>query len=127
MGFFYQFSIETVSPFRFGSGSGQVSYGFDFAADLIASQFFVKKYGGSKWGERMAAIGVIIGSFVYPPFGVILVPFLLVFVTELMSAKNARHAFMVAIASLFAFLSSTFAKFVVQLLLIVWFVIEVLV
>ena len=94
-------------------------------ADLLASQFFVKKYGGSKWGERMAAIGVIIGSFVYPPFGVILVPFILVFVTELISAKNMRHAFMVAIASLFAFLSSTFAKFIVQLLLIVWFVIEV--
>ncbi|MFC0471669.1 DUF456 domain-containing protein [Halalkalibacter kiskunsagensis] len=98
---------------------------FILCADLIASQYFVKKYGGSKWGERMAAVGVIVGSFVYPPFGLILVPFLLVFATELVSRKNTRLAFKVAIASLVAFLSSTFAKGIIQLVLIVWFFIEV--
>ncbi|MDT8860479.1 DUF456 family protein [Alkalihalobacillus sp. MEB130] len=95
-------------------------------ADLIASQYFVKKYGGSKWGERMAAIGVIIGSFVYPPFGLIVVPFILVFIAEMASSKNAQQAVKVAIASLLAFLSSTFAKFVIQFVLIIWFVIEII-
>ncbi|NEU30447.1 DUF456 domain-containing protein [bacterium LRH843] len=97
-----------------------------FLSDFIASRFFVKKYGGSKWGEWMAAIGVIVGSFIYPPFGIIMVPFVLVFVTELIARKDAAHASKVALASLFAFLSSTFAKAIVQLLMIVWFVIEVM-
>jgi uncharacterized protein YqgC (DUF456 family) len=73
----------------------------------------------------MAAIGVIVGSFVYPPFGLILVPFILVFVTELMNEKNAQQAMKVAIASLLAFLSSTFAKFIIQLVMVVWFLMEV--
>ncbi|MDV2684558.1 DUF456 family protein [Alkalihalophilus lindianensis] len=96
-----------------------------FAADLIASQFFVKKYGGSKWSERMAALGVIVGSFIMPPFGIILVPFILVFITELISTKDPRQAVLVAIASFFAFLSGTVAKGLVQLILIIWFFIEV--
>lgn len=95
-------------------------------SDLIASQFFVKKYKGSKWGERMAAIGVILGSFIYPPFGLIVVPFLLVFTAEMVTSKNANHALKVAVASLLAFLSSTFAKGLLQFIMITWFLIEVL-
>jgi uncharacterized protein YqgC (DUF456 family) len=95
-------------------------------ADLIASQFFVKKYKGSKWGERMAAIGVIIGSFVYPPFGLIFVPFILVFIAEMAASQNVSHAIKVAVASLLAFLSSTFAKAIIQMVMIIWFLIEVL-
>ncbi|MDV2886515.1 hypothetical protein BTR22_03760 [Alkalihalophilus pseudofirmus] len=96
-----------------------------FAADLIASQFFVKKYGGSKWSERMAAVGVIVGSFIMPPFGIILVPFALVFIAEFIATKDARQAVLVAIASFFAFLSGTVAKALVQAVLIIWFFIEV--
>ncbi|WP_100374220.1 DUF456 domain-containing protein [Bacillus sp. FJAT-45037] len=96
-----------------------------FAADLIASQFFVKKYGGSKWSERMAAIGVIVGSFVIPPFGIIVVPFVLVFTAELITAKDVKQASLVAVASFFAFLSGTLAKSIIQLVLIIWFFIEV--
>lgn len=109
----------------FWMGTGLLTL-FILGADLIASQFFVKKYKGSKWGERMAAIGVILGSFIYPPFGLILVPFLLVFVAEMVTSKDASHAVKVAIASLFAFLSSTFAKGIIQLVMIVWFFIEVI-
>lgn len=35
-------------------------------SDIIANSYFVKKYGGSKWGERAAAVGVIVGSFIIP-------------------------------------------------------------
>lgn len=99
---------------------------FILISDFLASRFFVKKYGGSKWGEWTAAIGIIIGSFIYPPFGIIIVPFVLVFVVELILERDARHAAMVAVASLIAFLSSTFAKLIIQMLLIAWFFLEVL-
>ena len=50
-----------------------------FASDLIANSYFVKKCGGSKWGERVAGIAVIVGSFIVPPFGILIVPFVAVF------------------------------------------------
>ncbi len=96
-----------------------------FVADIIASQYFVKRYGGSKWGERMAAVGVIIGSFIIPPFGVVIVPFVLVFFTELWSVKDVSHALKVAFASLMAFLSGTLAKGFIQMVMIIWFILEV--
>ncbi|MFC0561131.1 DUF456 domain-containing protein [Halalkalibacter alkalisediminis] len=124
--FLYVFFIETGElSVWFWIGTGLLTL-LILISDLVASQYFVKKYKGSKWGEKMAAIGVIIGSFIYPPFGLILVPFILVFIAEMMVSKDANHAGKVAIASLFAFLSSTFAKGVIQIVMIIWFFIEVI-
>lgn len=62
-------------------------------ADILASSLSVKKFGGSKQGERAATIGVIIGSFIYPPFGIIILPFILVLFTELFQKKTSeRHS-----------------------------------
>lgn len=122
----YVFLIESSElSVWFWVGTGLLTL-LILGSDLIASQFFVKKYKGSKWSERMAAIGVILGSFIYPPFGLILVPFILVFVAEMMASKNVNQAVKVAIASLFAFLSSTFAKGIIQFVMISWFFIEVI-
>ncbi|WP_413377834.1 DUF456 domain-containing protein [Alkalihalobacillus sp. 1P02AB] len=122
----YGFGIGAFSDLSVWFWSGMVIFTlFLILADIIASQYFVKRYGGSKWGERMAAIGVIVGSFIMPPFGIIFVPFILVFVTELISIQQPGHAFKVAIASLIAFLSSTVAKGLVQFIMIVWFIVEV--
>ncbi|MBP3952757.1 DUF456 domain-containing protein [Bacillus suaedae] len=120
----YLFGIGgTLSPWFFiGAGLFTVLI---LIADLLVNQFFVKKYGGSKWSERVAAVAVIVGSFVYPPFGLLIIPFLAVFITEVIVTKNTKHASLVAVGSVFAFLSSTFAKGFIQLLLIGWFFIEV--
>lgn len=94
-------------------------------ADIIANSYFVKRFGGSKNGERIAAVGVIAGSFIIPPFGIILVPFLLVIVTELIQKKSAQEAFRAAFGSLIGFLSGTFAKIIIQLIMIIWFFIAI--
>ncbi|SER36890.1 hypothetical protein SAMN04487944_103211 [Gracilibacillus ureilyticus] len=95
-------------------------------ADIIANSYFVKKYGGSKWGEWMAAVGVIIGSFIIPPFGIIIVPFLLVFLTEIIQKKGADEALKAAFGSLLGFLSGTVAKIVIQIVMIVWFFLAIM-
>jgi uncharacterized protein YqgC (DUF456 family) len=95
-----------------------------FAADYFANSYFVKKYGGSKWGEGVAVVAIIAGSFIIPPFGIIVVPFAAVLVTELIIQKNVKTAFLVAYATLIAFLSGTLAKIVIQLLMMSWFFIE---
>lgn len=95
-----------------------------FLADFLANSYFVKKYGGSKWGEWTAVIAIIAGSFVIPPFGIIVVPFLAVLAVELIILKNIKQAFLVAYATLVAFLSGTLAKIVIQLIMIGWFFAE---
>ncbi|MCT2536223.1 DUF456 family protein [Aquibacillus koreensis] len=96
-------------------------------SDIIANSYFVKKYGGSKWGERIAAIGVIVGSFIIPPFGIIIVPFVAVLVTELVQKKDTKESFRAAVGSLLGFLGGAFAKVIIQLLMIGWFILAVII
>lgn len=90
-------------------------------SDIIANSYFVKKFGGSKWGERIAAIGVIVGSFIIPPFGIIVVPFVAVLVTELVQRRTPKEAIYSSIGSLLGFLGGSIAKIIIQLIMIVWF------
>jgi uncharacterized protein len=97
-----------------------------FVADIVANSYFVKKFGGSKWGERGAAIAVIIGSFVIPPFGIIIVPFIAVLILELLQKKTFQDAIKASIGSLLGFLSGTFAKVFMQIVMILLFVINII-
>src|SRR5690625_4416826 len=63
-----------------------------FIADVVANSYFVKRYGGSKWGERGAAIAVIVGSFIIPPFGIIIFPFITVLVIEIVQSSTFKKA-----------------------------------
>lgn len=99
---------------------------FIFIADLLASSYFVKKYGGSKWGERIAALAIIIGAFIVPPYGILIVPFLAVIITEFLIEKDIQKAFNIGIATLIGLLSGTLAKFIVQLIMIIWFFLAII-
>lgn len=87
---------------------------------------FSKKSGGSKWGERVAVIATIVGSFIFPPFGLILVPFIAVFLIEISQKKTATESVKVAVGTIIGFMSSTIAKVFIQLGMIGWYTIEVL-
>ncbi|WP_010529352.1 DUF456 domain-containing protein [Lentibacillus jeotgali] len=95
-------------------------------SDVIANSYFVKKYGGSKWGERGAAIAVIIGSFIIPPFGILIIPFVTVFLIELMQERTIQEAVRASIGSLIGFLGGALAKVVIQLAMVMWFLIVIL-
>jgi hypothetical protein len=97
-----------------------------FAADYLANLHFVDKAGGSKWGMRAATLGLIVGSFVIPPFGVIIVPFALVLIVEMIQKKSFQESIKVALATLIAFLSGTVAKAIIQLIMIIVFVFDVI-
>ncbi|WP_112179619.1 DUF456 domain-containing protein [Paraliobacillus zengyii] len=95
-------------------------------SDIIANSYFVKKYGGSKWGERVAGIGVIVGSFIVPPFGIIIVPFFAVIVVEMLQKRSTEEALRAAIGSLLGFLGGAISKVVIQLVMIGWFFVSVI-
>ncbi|WP_247747450.1 DUF456 domain-containing protein [Alkalihalobacillus sp. BA299] len=96
-----------------------------FLTDYLANLYFVQRSGGSKWGIRAATVGVIVGCFIFPPFGILIVPFILVLVTELAQRKTFGDALKVALGTLIAFLSGTFAKSLFQLVMIVVFLLDV--
>ena len=70
-------------------------------------------------------VGAFIGLFVYPPFGVVLVPFLFVFILELLQNRPVEKALNIAFGTIVAFVGSTFAKGLMQLVMMGAFLIDV--
>ena len=99
---------------------------FMILSDIIMNSYFVKKFGGPKLGETMAAVGVIIGCFVFPPFGIIIVPFILVFVSEIIQKSDISAALNASIGSLLGFLTSTIAKALIMIVMVIWFFIDII-
>ncbi|UFJ42252.1 DUF456 family protein [Brevibacillus humidisoli] len=93
-----------------------------FGADLLTNLYFVKKYGGSKWSSFAAVVGLLLGLLVFPPFGMLILPFLLVLAVEIgLEKKKLDSALKVAVGTLIAFLGSTVVKIAIQLAMIAWF------
>ena len=98
------------------------------AAVVTAIDYFVpiwgtKKFGGSKAGVRGSTIGLIIGVFLFPPFGIIIGPFLGALIAELMlNSDDFNKALRSGIGSLVGFLMGTGLKLGASLLMTVYFV-----
>ncbi len=94
-------------------------------ADLFASSLSVNQFGGSKLGERSATLAVIIGSFIYPPFGIIILPFVVVLLVELLQKRSLKASLRASIGSLVGFITGQFAEAIIQLIMIGWFFLNV--
>lgn len=90
-------------------------------ADIFTGSLAVKRFGGSKLGERVAAVSVILGAFVYPPFGIIVLPFIAVIIVEYWKKEDFSSALRAAIGSFIGFLSGKVAEGMIQLIMIIWF------
>lgn len=97
-----------------------------FISDLLMNRYFVNRFGGSKKGEWAALIGVILGSFILPPFGIVIVPFILVLIVEMLEQKRFDVALKASFGSIVAFFSSTFTQAFVMLIMVVWFFVDAL-
>jgi uncharacterized protein YqgC (DUF456 family) len=97
-----------------------------FVIDFLANSHFVKKSGGSKWGERTALLATVVGSFVFPPFGLLIIPFVAVFLVEFAQKKQVKNSLSVALGTMIGFLSSSVAKVFIQLGMIGWFFVGVI-
>jgi uncharacterized protein len=96
-----------------------------YGADLLTNMYFVKRYGGSKWSSFAAAVGIVLGIFIFPPFGMIILPFVLVVLAEMLQKQPLERAVKAGVGSLIGFLSSAVVKVVVQIAMIVWFFIAI--
>lgn len=126
----------TFEPFGFWFWSIQTSIVILLiVADYLVGTWGVKKYGGSKASVWGSTIGILIGPFVIPAFGLIVGPLAGAVLGELLDGifrgKPLNKEFFVrsvkvgwgALVGLF---SSTVVKIVLQLVMIVLFVIWLL-
>lgn len=122
----YQFTIADPGaglPTSFWIGMVIMSL-LMFGADFLTNAYFVKKYGGSKWSQIGSIAGVILGAILFPPFGIIIFPFVIVILIEMLTQKRPLdEAVKVGIGSIVAFLGSAIMKVVLQVVMITWFLI----
>lgn len=78
--------------------------------DNIIPAYGTKKFGGSSYGIWGSIIGMIIGVFFFPPFGMIVGPLAGAFIGELIGGQSSDRAFKSALGSFAGFLVNTLMK-----------------
>ena len=84
-----------------------------------------KKFGGSKLGAWCCFLGTIAGLFMFPPLGIIVMPFVGALVGELLNGTNLNESLRAATGALLGFLGSTMMKAVLCIAYIVISIIKV--
>lgn len=80
--------------------------------DYIAPVWLTNISGGSKQATRGSMIGLVAGLFVFPPWGLIIGPFVGAFIGELMANSSKGKALTVAFMSFVGFLLTTGMKII---------------
>jgi uncharacterized protein YqgC (DUF456 family) len=135
-------AIFPILPGVFAIFAGFIAYGlfFDFSAfglwfwltqicvlvlvivaEYLISSIAVKRSGGSNASVTGTNVGLILGPFLIPVFGIILGPLLGSIVGEMKSSQDPHHLLKVGFGSLVGFVISVIIKIILQALMIILF------
>ena len=99
------------------------------AAAVTVLDYFVpvwgtKKFGGSKYGMWGSMTGLIIGLFFFPPFGIIIGPFVGAVVGEMMKGHVFNKALRSGLGSFIGFLAGTIMKLAVSFFMAYYYIVS---
>ncbi len=92
--------------------------------DYVVPLYGTKKFGGTKYGIRGCAVGLIAGVW-FGPAGIIAGPFIGALVGELLANTESEKAWRAAIGSFIGFVFSTLLK-LVTCVVMGWYVVKAL-
>lgn len=92
-----------------------------FLVDYAANIWGVRRFGGSAAALWGSVIGILLGIFLFGPFGIILGPFAGAVAGELVVRRSLPQAIRVGIGTLVGFLGATALKLVLAAIMITWF------
>ncbi|MCD8073272.1 MAG: DUF456 domain-containing protein [Alistipes sp.] len=81
--------------------------------DFYMPAWFTKKFGGSRAATIGSVLGMVAGLFIFPPWGIVLLPFLGALVGELVhDSRDHGKALRVALGAFAAFAAGTGLKLI---------------
>ena len=96
------------------------------ALDYVVPIYGTKKFGGTKKGIWGSTIGLLLGMFFFPPFGIIIGPLVGAFLGELSAGQDTNKAMRSAMGSFLGFLTGTLLKFIACFVMAYYFVAHLL-
>ncbi|MFT7382096.1 MAG: hypothetical protein ACI9Z3_001989 [Roseivirga sp.] len=94
--------------------------------DYLVPIYGTKKFGGTKKGVWGSTIGLFMGIFFFPPFGIIIGPLVGAFIGELSAGQDTNKAMRSAMGSFLGFLTGTLLKFIACVVMAYYFVVHLL-
>lgn len=98
-----------------------------YGLDLIIPVWGTKKFGGSKYGVWGSIIGLLAGFLFFPPFGIIVGPFVGAVIGELIAGKDSGAALKSGFGSFVGFITGTVLKLIASGMMTWYFVKELLI
>jgi uncharacterized protein YqgC (DUF456 family) len=91
------------------------------ALDFVAPTIGARRYGATRWGTWGSVVGMLVGAFMFPPFGMILGAFVGALAAELLGGQATRPALRASWGTFVGTMLGTFVK-VAASGVILWYV-----
>ncbi|MEX0905364.1 MAG: DUF456 domain-containing protein [Balneolaceae bacterium] len=95
--------------------------------EQIATIAGARKMGATGYGIGGSIVGIVLGFFFFPPFGIVFGPIIGAFAGEMIGGKSSDLALRAAMGAVLGFLVSTLLKVMVALVIAYYFVSAVIV
>lgn len=89
--------------------------------DYFVPIWGTRRYGGTKYGSWGATVGVVLGIFLFPPLGIIILPFVGAVVGESIKGSDFNASLRAGFGSFVGFLMGTGIKLIAALIMAYYF------